>query len=213
MKKLLIIALTVFMALSLIGCSKQSEETVFPQMGTFFDQSKQTMLTIEESDDINKPFWKIRILGSTSYEGYVNLQENSLLGEVNNESDETEKTTVTISQEDKNVYVAKLGNGEEYHFISTDDLKVIGTVSVNTQGNGQVACAISGEEVVFSDETPIQSFQVNVFEAQHYTFAAKPDEGWKFQHWKVNGDLFSQEEQIELYVDHNIELEAVFTMK
>lgn len=213
MKKILIIALTVFMALSLIGCSKQSEETVFPQMGTFFDQSKQTMLTIEESDDINKPFWKVRIIGNTSYEGYVNLQENSLQGEVSKVSDTAEKTTVTIMQEDKNTYVVKLDSGEEYHCVSTDDLKVIGTVSVNTQGNGQVTCAMAGEEVVFSDETPIQSFQVNVFEAQHYTFAAKPDEGWKFQHWKVNGDLFSQEEQIELYVDHNIELEAVFTMK
>ncbi len=91
--------------------------------------------------------------------------------------------------------------------------EIIGTVTVNSQGKGQVSYAMPGEEPVFNHDDPVQSLQVNVFVADHYTFAAEPDEGWKFQHWLVNGDLFSQEPQVELYVDHNIELEAVFTTK
>lgn len=210
MKKFTVMVMTMFIAISLIGCSKQSDSSGWLNAGTYFDKDNELMMTASESKDAGNTGWDISIVGETVYIGFVSQQDNTLQGELVKEP-ETEKVNVTISKEGKDGYAVKLETGEEYHFVSTIDLKMVGTVSVNIKGSGQVAYALPDEEIVFSDKTPGESFKINVYDAGHYTFAAKEDEGWKFQHWKVNGDLFSQEKQVELYVDHDIELEAVFT--
>ena len=207
MKKFFIIALTICMAISLIGCSKQSDNPNWPE-GTYFDKDQQTMMTVELSQDIDHPGWQFSIVGKKQYTGYAGPQEDNLQGEIVRES---EAIPFTVSKEGKGGCAVKLANGEEYHFAYAPDLTVVGTVSLSRQGNGQVTYAVKGEEIVFGDEAKEESYQFSVWEVNHYTFAAQEDEGWKFQHWKLNGDLLSQEKQIELYVDKNMELKAVFT--
>ncbi len=86
----------------------------------------------------------------------------------------------------------------------------VNVVLINTDGLGQIASAAEGEEIEFSDETPMSSAQLNVPEGDSYTIAAKPDKGWKFVKWTENGEDFSTDEEIVVTPEDDATYVAVF---
>ena len=87
------------------------------------------------------------------------------------------------------------------------------SLTVNTEGMGQIAQAEAGEEPAFDDEFPQQSLAVNLQEPADYVLGAKADEGWKFVGWMKDGETFSTDEQITVTVSEDMELVAVFEVE
>ena len=59
-------------------------------------------------------------------------------------------------------------------------------------------------------EEPYQSAQINLAEAETYTFAAAPEEGSAFVKWTKNGADFSTDPVITVLLDESADFIAVF---
>jgi hypothetical protein len=101
-------------------------------------------------------------------------------------------------------------DGDIYHFTMEETPEVIATMKINTEGVGQFAYAVEGEEVEFDEDFPTQSAVENLTEPRTYVIKAKPDEGWKFVKWTKDGEDFSTDEEITVDVDADVEYIAVF---
>ena len=94
---------------------------------------------------------------------------------------------------------------------STADPANLILLQANIMGiDGQITHALPGETIEFDDEYPMQSIVVNVEKGTEVTFAAKPNEGFKFYHWTVNGKDYSKEEQITVKAEEPMEFIANF---
>ena len=81
---------------------------------------------------------------------------------------------------------------------------------INTDGMGQIARAEQGRTLAFDEEFPTQSSADNLKEGTSVVIEAKPDEGWKFVKWTMNGEDYSTDEQFTYTVTEDVEFKAVF---
>lgn len=87
-------------------------------------------------------------------------------------------------------------------------------IKANTQGLGQIAMNEEGDEPEFNPEYPMTSAFATVKIGNTVVFAAKADEGWKFEGWKdaANGEILSTEETLAVTADKDMEVVAIFEM-
>ena len=86
-------------------------------------------------------------------------------------------------------------------------------VTVETEGLGQIAVATKGEKIEFDEEYPIQSFYSYVKKGDTLTLAAKQQyDDYMFVKWKVNGVDYSTEEEVQITIEEESEIIAVFAM-
>ena len=91
-----------------------------------------------------------------------------------------------------------------------DTPEVIAVLKINTEGMGQIAYGLEGEDIEFNDEFPEQSAMVNLTEPGTYVIKAKADDGWKFVKWTKDGEDFSEEADITVEAAEDAEYIAVF---
>ena len=91
-----------------------------------------------------------------------------------------------------------------------DTPEVIAVLKINTEGMGQIAYGLEGEDIEFNDEFPEQSAMVNLTEPGTYVIKAKADDGWKFVKWMKDGEDFSEEADITVEAAEDAEYIAVF---
>lgn len=87
------------------------------------------------------------------------------------------------------------------------------TISIETEGLGQIATALGDEEITFDDEFPVTSAYMNAPAGTQVKMAAKQsDQEWMFVKWKKNDMDFSTETEITVTVDEPVSYVAVFAM-
>ncbi len=84
------------------------------------------------------------------------------------------------------------------------------SVSVYTDGFGQLAAAGEGETLEFDDEFPSQSLMKNMEKGAQCSIAAKADEGYKLVKWIRDGEDFGSDETITITLEEDTELVAIF---
>jgi hypothetical protein len=89
-----------------------------------------------------------------------------------------------------------------------NEIKVV----VSTEGSGNIAFAYEGEEID-TEEDPTQMIQVTVYEPEKMTFAAMPDEGYKFVKWTQDGEDLSEDAEVEVEITRSTELVAIFDVE
>lgn len=103
--------------------------------------------------------------------------------------------------------------GSSADFVESEednDVMVIATLTINTDGMGTIAYGLEDEEVVFNEDFPNQSTVINLTEPETYLIKARPDDGWKFVKWTKDGKDFSEEPEITVEVTETVEYKAVF---
>lgn len=96
---------------------------------------------------------------------------------------------------------------------SQNEQEVVGpryTLKLSIQGEGQLAFGRDGEELVFNDEYPIQSTQINEVPDTKLVIGAQANDGYHFVHWLKDGVEYSKDPQIVLTLKEDMELVAVF---
>ena len=90
----------------------------------------------------------------------------------------------------------------------TSDISI--TVSINTQGSGNIAFAEGETAPEIDPESPCQSAWINLTEPAVHTLLAWANPGQRFVKWTRNGEDFSTEPQITLLLDESADYIAVF---
>ena len=87
------------------------------------------------------------------------------------------------------------------------------TITINTEGSGQIAWGYEGEKVQFDKDFPFQSAVINDASGKKIVMAAKADKGSKFSKWTKDGKDFSTDNKVEVEVDGDAAYVAVFAAK
>ena len=213
MKKTIALLLSCLMLFALLaGCagSKTDSGFTWTREGSFEDADGNYLL-ISQSQDENDPGWYVLFMednGEDMIGGTIQPDGEALRGSLLD--DDSDKTEVTITEEGENGLLMEVKDGETYHFTMMDVPEVAMTITINTEGLGQIAYAPEGEEPEFDDEYPAQSAQLNLPEAGTYILAAKADEGWKFVKWTKDGADYSTDAEITVEFTENADFVAVF---
>lgn len=219
MKKIIAIFLVSLMALSLLtACgaspannedSKEADaEFVWSREG-YFEDADGNNLFVTYSDQKGYEGWSVGCMLGEEMHGWIIQQEGSTLhGDL--DYDEENEFIVTISEEGENGLLMVVEGGDTYHFTPMEVPEAALTVTVNTEGMGQIAYAKEGEPLEFDEEFPSQSVYLGLEEPETYVFAAKADEGWKFMKWTKDGADYATDEQITIALTESTELIAVF---
>ena len=184
----------------------------WPRNGYFTDEN-DNMLSITWMEDIDEPGWYVGCMLGEDFEedswgGTLAVDENALRGTLTTFGSRGD-ITVTVSPDGDGVSLA-IDGGETYRFAEMDlpDAKIF--VTINTEGRGMIGYE-PGETVPELDpEWPYQSAQINLADAETYTFAAAPEEGSAFVKWTKNGADFSTDPVIAVLLDETADFIAVF---
>ena len=232
MKKLCIL-LSLLMLLSLAACGGSGKDTatvqetpaeaavtaepapaedfVWTRQGYFADED-QNLVSIMPSDDAEYPGWYVGgIFGEDMVGWYIPQEGSTLRGDLQSPyMDGAEPFIVTVSEEGDDGIAVQVEDGRTYHLTPYELPTAAFAVTVNTEGFGSIAYAEGDETPVFDDEHPYQSSYIGLEGPATYTFAARPDDGWKFLKWTCGGADFSAEQQITMEITDNTDLVAVF---
>ena len=207
LKKILCALLAVLLIGSLAACGGSFTWT---RQGYFGDEN-DNMLYVAPSSDEEHPGWYVGCMIEEGMFGWYLQQEGKTLhGNIVADYEEGEPVIVTLSEEGKDGLMLAVENGNTYHFKPTELPEATITVTVNTEGDGQIAYAKEGEEPEFDDEYPSQSAYLGLEGPETYVLSAKPDEGWKFKKWTKDGEDYSRDAQITVELTESGEFVAVF---
>ena len=207
MKRIICMVLAALMLLALTACGGNGEWT---REGYFADDDGN-LLTITYLEDSEEKGWYVGCMfGEQSYGWTLFSKDGKLQGDLNPE-DKDNPFVVAISEEGEKDVKMEVEGGKTYIFkyYKTADAAEF-SVRINTEGNGIFAYAEEGEELVFDEEYPSQTAQLNLAEAATYTIKAKANDGSKFVKWTKNGEDFSTDEQITVEFTEDVEYIAVF---
>ncbi|MBQ4045289.1 MAG: hypothetical protein II627_02475 [Lachnospiraceae bacterium] len=233
MKKMLCVFITLVLVISLGACGKSgsqaettagaqteaatqasTEEFTWTREGYFMD-GNENMLSITPSDDSENPGWYVgAMIGDDMYGWYIQQEGKALHGDIASpDIEDSEPFVVTITEEGEDGIKMETEAGQVYKFKLYDIADAAFAVSINVERDGQIAYA-EGETIPeFDDEYPSQSAYIGLEKAEVYTFAAKPDHGFKFIKWTNFGEDYSTEPIITVEVTDNMDLVAVFGIK
>ena len=175
----------------------------------YYEDADGNFLSVTYSDMEGYEGWSVGCMLGEEMHGWIIQQEgNTLHGDL--DYDESHEFIVTVSEEGEDGLMMVVEGGDTYHFTPTDMPVAALTVTVNTEGSGQIAYAKEGEELQFDDDFPAQSAYLGLEGPETYVFGAKADEGWKFMKWTKDGVDYATEEQITMELTESAELVAVF---
>lgn len=213
MKRIICLLLTLLMIGSLAACrgsGQKDGDFVWTRQGYFKDEN-DNILHVFPSDDEEHPGWYVGcIFDEGLYGWYIPQEGKTLHGNLVADYLEDDPFIVTLSEEGEDGILLEVENGNTYHFIPTEIPDASITVTVNIEGNGQIAYAEEGEEPEFDDEFPSQSAYLGLEGPETYVLAAKPDQGWKFKKWTKDGEEFSREDKITVEFTESAAIVAVF---
>lgn len=219
MKKLVYVLLTFVLVMGLAACGGSQgggsgdSDFTWTREGTFQDENKNVLIiTKPTGDEEHEDQWAVSvILGEEVHGWFLDQKGETLAGNLNSEVDDTDTDyVVTISEEGEDGLMMEVEGGDTYHFTKVETPDPIGVLKVNTEGLGTIAVGPEGETVEFEEDFPNQSTVINVTEPTKYILRAKADEGYKFVKWTKDGEDFSEEADITVDVDSDVEYIAVF---
>ena len=214
MKKLFKIVLCLTVMFMLVSCgNKKQEEPVsdftWTREGYFVDENED-LLMVYKSDTEGYEGWSVSYKNGEDMYGWIIQQEgDSLHGDLLG-YEEGSEYIVTVREEGEDGLLLITPDNVEHHFKAMEMPEVIATITINVDGLGEIAYAGPGEEFKFDDEYPFQSAVINIAEPATYTIGARPDEGYRFVKWTLNGEDYSTEEIFTVELSENSDFVAVF---
>ncbi len=215
MKRIASMILALLLVLSFAACLGEGAPSgdaafTWTRTGCFTDENND-MLIIAESEDADYAGWLVSFLGAERMVGWYIPQEGEALhGNIVSPYDDGDPFVVTVSEDGADGVLMAVEGGGEYHFAPYEAPQAAFTVTVNIEGEGEIAYAQGDAAPVFDDEYPSQSAYIGLEGPETYTFAARPAEGYKFVRWTRNGEECSTDDAITVEIDGNTELVAVF---
>ena len=213
MKKLMCLLLAALMLAGLCACGAaqpEPEPAEWTRAGYYQDEAGN-MLSVTLMEDIVDPGWYVGIMIGEVMAGCVLPQEgNTLSGDLNAWDDSAEPFVVTVSEEGEDGLLLTVEGGGSYHFVPMEMQEAAISVTVLTEGWGNIAYAEGEEAPEIDPDYPYQSAWINLAEPTVHTFTAWPQEGSLFVKWTKNGEDFSTEPQITVLLDETAEFVAVF---
>ena len=189
MKKSICILLAAILLLGLCACgAKPAEEVKEWTRAGYFSDENEDMISITWMDDIDEPGW------------YVGVMLGELWG------------GCTLPQEGKGEdgLLLEIEGGESYHFVPAEMQEATIITTVNTEGFGNIATGEGEGTPEIDPERPFQSAQINLADPTVYTFVAWPKTGSLFVKWTKDGEDFSTDAQITVWLDESAAYVAVF---
>ena len=227
MKKTICLLLAAVMLLALAACGgakKQEDSAAEPTPAAegefkwladgFFADESGNMLSITYMDDVDEPGWYVGcMLGDDpiedSWGGMLPLVGQSLQGELPSEGSK-DPLKVTLTETGAVGVRLEIEGGESYVFTPMDLPEPVATVTVNTDGFGQIAYA-EGSGVTEFEDGYFSSCQFGIEEPGSYTFSAKTDEdGWGFIKWTLNGEDYTTDPIFTAEITEDADFVAVF---
>ena len=227
MKRLICLLLCAAMLFTLAACGAQTSapapETAAPQpeqpaadwsrQGYFTDENGD-FLSVTRMDDVDEPGWYVGFMNGEdlmedSYGGILPQEGNTLHGALPSAGSKAD-ITVTLSEEGEDGLLLVIEGGESYHFASYDMPTATISVSINTEGWGNIDWAEGEDAPEIDAEYPYQSAYINLDEPKTHTFVAWPQAGSVFVKWTKDGEDFSTEPVITLLLDESADFVAVF---
>lgn len=216
MKKFFKLIIVLFIALSLVSCAKtpdnsnnENSDFVWTRVGTYEDETGATLM-VSKSETEGYEGWSVGYYTQDESYGWIIQQEgNTLHGDLLG-YEEGSEYIVTVSEEGEDGLLLVTPDAVEHHFKPMDLPEVIGSISINIDGFGQIEYVEGENEIEFSEEYPFQSAYINLTQPAVYTIGAKPSEGWKFVKWTLNGEDYSTEPVFTTEFNSDAELIAVF---
>ena len=213
-KKVLSILLAAVMVFSLAGCGKDKDADFEWTRQGYFKDDNDNLVYIHPSEDEEYPGWTVGcMIEEGMYGWYIQQEGKTLHGNVNAPYMEGDAFVVTVEEEGEDGILLTLESGKVYHLKAYEMPEAKVVVTINTKGDGAIAYAKEGEELVFDDEFPSQSAYLGLEDFETYTFGAKPDEGNKFWKWTKNGEDFSTDEVVTFELNENADYTAWFGKK
>lgn len=216
MKKLICLAISAVMLITLCACGAQKtpEPAAEWTREGFFQDENENFLSVTWMEDVDEPGWYVGcMLGEDfvedSWGGTVAQEGNTLHGTIPT-SGSKGNITVTVSEEGEDGLLLVVEGGETYHFTSMGDMTASIIVTINTDGWGMIGYEEGEKTPELDPKEPYQSAQVNLAEPAKYTFAAAPEAGNLFVKWTKNGEDFSTEPVITVLLDESADFIAVF---
>lgn len=224
MKKIICILIAVLLVGSLIACGASNdndpasnpettagnESFVWERLGYFSDESN--MVYISASDDAENPGFNVGcMIEEGMFSKILSLDGKSLHGNIAGEGEDEVVVTITYEGEDGILFAVEGGN--TYTLAHYEIPVAAFSATINTKGDGEIAYAKAGETPEFDDEFPSQSAYIGLAEAETYTLSARPEEGWKFVKWTLNGEDLSAEATVTVEITEDSEFVAVFGRK
>ena len=211
MKKLLIVSICVIMLFAFTACGGSSDG--WTRDGYFQDEN-ENFLSITWMDDVDEPGWYVGcMLGEDlmedSWGGTLSADGSTLQGTLVSAAGKDD-LTVTVSEEGEDGILLEVEGGESYHFKPMDIPDATIFVTINTDGQGMIGYEPGSTVPELDPEWPYQSAQINLAEAETYTFAAAPETGNLFVKWTKDGQDYSTEPVIEVLLDGSADFIAVF---
>ena len=220
MRKGLKILMTFFMAVTLAACSgqgaggtSQSTAAEWTREG-FFQDENENWMSVTYMDDVDEPGWYVGCmlgedLTEDSWGGMLPQEGKDLKGKLPSNGSK-EDITVTVSEEGEDGVMLVVEGGETYHFTKMDMPEATISVSVNTEGLGNIDYTEGETAPEIDTEYPYQSAVINLEEPAVYTFTAWTEEGWHFVKWTKDGEDYSTDATITVELDESAEYIAVF---
>lgn len=214
MKKIICALLCVLMIGSLFACGAKDDGNFTWDRVGYFRDSDDILVYIAVSNDEDNPGWYVGIISDDGMFGKnVALEGKTLHGNLADTDSGEKDLVVTVSYDGEKNIKLEIENGKTYILEPLDLPEAAFSATVNTKGDGAIAYAKEGEEPEFDEEYPSQSAYIGLAEAETYVFAARPEEGWKFVKWTLNGNDYSTDEKITVNITEDSEFVAVFGRK
>ncbi|GEM_PF-905950 len=211
MKKLICLILTVCLTCTCLLCSALSEAQAWTRQGYFQDENGNTLL-VDLSETEGYEGWSVSLTLEEETLGWILKQEGSTLkGNLRGWDETAEPFMVTVSEEGDDDLKLETEDGREYHFKAYELPEISFTVTLLTEGWGEIAYTEGENRPEFDPDYPVQSAYIGLTEPAVYTFAALPHAGNLFEKWTKNGEDYSTEPQITVLVDESAEYTAVFS--
>ena len=213
MNKVIKTALASLMMFSVSACSKpQSAAADFEwtREGTYQTADAKELLMVYKSETEGYEGWSVGYYTETEQHGWIIQQEGNTLHGSLTAPGTGEDYIVTVKEEGEDGLLLITPDKKEHHFTPMVMPEIIGTLTVNTEGFGNIAVGQGDEEAVFDDEQPFQSHFSNIAEPTTFHLAARPDEGYRFVKWTLNGEDYSTEDKITVECSENMDFVAVF---
>lgn len=217
MKKILVIVLALVMVFTFAACGgssaggTESSDFQWTRTGNFTNEAGDYAY-IEESDMEDYPGWSVSFMsGEDTHGWFIPLEGETLHGDITSPDTEGDPYIVTVSEEGEDGIMIEVEGGETYHLTPMETPEFAGTLTINTEGMGEIAYAEGENAPEFEEGHPYTQAVVNILEAGKYTIAARTtEEGWKFVKWTRNGEDYSEDAQITVEITEDVDFTAVF---
>ena len=189
----------------------ETEEEPAPAEWTrtgWFEDEDGNVLSVTLSDTEGYEGWHVGcILGEEMYGNIIGQEGSVLKGDLVPDYEEG-SFPVTVSEEGEDGLLLTLESGTTYHFKPAEMPTASFSVFISTEGLGHINYA-QGDATPDMEEL-FTSAQINLADAETYTLAAAPEEGWRFVKWVCSGEDYSTEPMITLVLDESADFVAVF---